>query len=222
MPIASPAVNPAPVPNVSDTQSVPQPTEPVIQKSETPVEKPPVNTIKNEIGLIRPPKLNLPRNMAQIAAQQHQIQTDKINSEQQTEQDNIEIAKIFTDNNYLVKKNAAISGLKTNLFAIGNNEQLWIGAVNCDIKLMQSAINQLNSVFTETLEDIAIHINAFIIDTFGKYSTTDGINVFHNIQELSDFISAHPGDTIEDFDRENFEAYSEYIDTVITMLYKSQ
>lgn len=219
--ISQPIKQPEIKPVIQTTEPVTeQPIQPHSQDTSKNI--PPVNNVQTNVNMVRPPKLNLPKNIAQIAAAQYSQQMIQENKAQQTENQNEEIAKIFTDNNYVVKKNPVFGDFKTNLFAIGNNEKLWLGSVNGDIKLLQSAITQLQNVFTETLEDIQIHIEAFLIDTFGKYIPVDNINVFHNIEELNEFISKNPGDTIEDYDRENFDAYSEYIDTVITMLYNSK
>ena len=79
-----------------------------------------------------------------------------------------------------------------------------------------SGIQKLDSVFKETLEDITININAFIIDTFNKYnSVNDGMLIFKSVDELKDFIKQHPADTITETDQESFDSYSEYIDTII-------
>jgi len=197
-----------------------QPLQPYSQDTSKNI--PPVNNTQTNINMVRPPKLNLPKNIAQLAAAQYGQQAAQENKSQQMEIMNEQIAKIFTDNNYVVKKNAVFGDLTTNLFAIGNNEKLWIGVVDSDIKLLESAMTQLKNVFKETLEDIEINTEAFLIDSLGRYTSVDDIKVFHNIEELNEFISKNPGDTIEDYDRENFDAYSEYIDTVITMLYNSK
>ena len=39
--------------------------------------------------------------------------------------------------------------------------------------------------------------------------------VFHNLDEIKEFISKHPADKIEGNEQENFDAYSEYMDTII-------
>lgn len=201
--------------DILESVPVQQPIEEKQETSNTPV------AVPNGIPLVRPPKLKLPTNISKMAATQYQQQENDLIKQQQLEKQNAEIVQIFTDNNYVVKKNPTIGKLKTNLFAIGNNEKIWMGAIDCDIESMQSAIKQLQDIFTETLEDIEIHVNAFILDTLGKYSATDNIEVFHTIAELNEFISKNPGDEIEDYEQDNFNAYSEYIDTVITMLYKA-
>ena len=168
-----------------------------------------------------PPKLylNLPKNIAQIAAMQHTNQT----SAQAPDNDKFdqELEKIFTENNFLVKKNPTILGLKLNLFAIGANEIVWMGGVNCDMEKLKSAIKKLESVFTETLEDIPITVNAFVLDTLKRYDSDSRIRVFHDPEDLRKYISENPAEDISDSDHADFNAYSDYIDTVLTLLYKT-
>lgn len=167
----------------------------------------------------RPPRLNLPKNMAEIASQNH---INRVNQEQSKALQSGEspynsiISEIFSTNGYLVKSNPRISGFTPNLFAIGNNEILWIGGVDCNIEKMMNTIQKLDSVFKETLEDIQININAFILDTQNRYDSQNGaMMVFKSVDELKDFINAHPADNIDDTEQESFDSYSEYIDTII-------
>jgi len=209
-----------PEPVVQTTQDVthePLVQEPVEQEQLQPVIQPLPQT---NINLVRPPKLNLPKNMAQIAAVQHQAMTTQAPQPDTSARYDDELSKIFSDNSYIVKDNPKISGIKLNLFAIGGGEIVWMGCVDCSPDTFKPAITRLQDVFDETLEDIPIHIKPFILDTDGKYESSNNIMVFHSIEELSDFIAQNPGETISDSDREDFDAYSDYIDTVLTMLYK--
>lgn len=195
--------------------------EPVKPQTETSQITPPTTTnVPTGINLVRPPKLNLPKNFAQIAAAHNAQRTAQEQQANQSERYDTEIAKIFTDNNYVVQKNATISGIKTNLFALGNNEKLWLGYVDGDMNKAKNVINKIKDVISETLEDVEIYINAFMLDTRGVYESDDEVMIFRSIQDLNEYIQKHPGEEIQDFERENFQAYSEYIDTVITMLYK--
>ena len=168
-----------------------------------------------------PPKLylNLPKNMAQIAAMQHANQTSATASD--NDKFDPELEKIFTENNFLVKKNPTILGLKLNLFAIGANEIVWMGGVNCDIEKLKSAIEKLDSVFSETLEDIPITVNPFTLDTLKRYESDSRVKIFHDMEDLRKYISENPAEDISDSDHADFNAYSDYIDTVLTLLYKT-
>ncbi|MBO7644909.1 MAG: hypothetical protein J6S57_01230 [Alphaproteobacteria bacterium] len=166
----------------------------------------------------RPPKLALPKNIAQIAAAQHSQQ--KHDDFVQTDKYDDELVNIFSTNSFLVKKKPTIYGFTPNLFAIGANEIVWIGGVDCEIEKLNNAIQKLENTFKETLQDITITVNSFIIDTVNKYKSNPKVHIFHNIDELKQYISKNPGEPIKDSDREDFDAYSDYIDTVLTLLYK--
>lgn len=164
----------------------------------------------------RPPRLNLPNNMAQIVAHNHNVQQKPKQQTNDTSPYNPIISEIFSNVGYIVKPNPKISGFIPNLFAIGNNEVVWIGGVDCDIEKMMFGLQKLDSVFKETLEDITININAFVIDTLNKYdSLNNDILVFKSTEELKEFIKQHPADDITEAEQESFDSYSEYIDTII-------
>ena len=174
------------------------------------------------ILLTRPPKLNLPKNMAQIVAQR-QTQTTNQTSQQKTSITNDGtsnpynpmLAEIFSENGYVVKPNPTISGFTSNLVAIGPNEVFWIGAVDVTPDKLNSAITKLRDVFETTLEDIPINIRAFIIDNLNQYQSNDEISVFKSLDELKKFVSENPSDTIPEEEVDSFGSYSEYIDTII-------
>lgn len=180
------------------------------QKNDSPVPVP--NT-----PIARPPRLNLPTNMAQIVAQRQQTKQEQQIIHQTPQQNpyNSVISQIFSDNGYVVKTNPKISGFVPNLFAIGPNEVLWIGGVDVKTEDLQHAIEKLQSVFTETLEDIQINIAPFILDTMNQIQSNDSILIFKTIDDLKTFITENPAETISDEERDNFDSYSEYIDTVI-------
>ena len=193
-----------------------------VAKTEQPTNQQPIPTPapipEQGINLTRPPKLNLPKNIAQIAANQFAQQQPQII---QSDKYNDDLSKIFSDNFYMVKKNSAITGFTPNLFAIGYNEVVWIGGVDCDIKKLQNAVNKLDSTFKETLEDIPITINSFIIDTNHTYNSDERIHIFHTLDELKEYLKQNPTQPVPDNDREDFNAFSDYIDTVLTLLYKT-
>ena len=178
---------------------------------------PPQKNVVNNIQLTRPPKLNLPKNITQITANQY-AQTTKNISDDDNKFDQ-KLDTIFSENAFLVKKNPTILGLKLNLFAIGANEIVWMGGVNCDIEKLKAAIEKIESIFTDTLEDIPITVNAFVLDTLKRYDSDSRIHIFHSIDEIQRYIDENPGEKISDDDREDFDAYSDYIDTVLTLLY---
>jgi len=183
------------------------------EKTTTPVEPQQTN-----IPLSRPPRLNLPTNMAQIAKNRHENMNLQPPQPDLSTQYDTELSKIFENAGYVVKPNLTISGFKSNLFAIAPNEVMWIGAVDKDVYKLQSAIDRLDSIFRETLEDIKININAFVIDTKNQQNASDSIFVFKSLDELKKFMSEMPPawpKEIANYEQENFDAYSEYVDTII-------
>lgn len=171
------------------------------------------------IYLTKPPKLNLPKNAATFMAQHHSTQ-QPVAQEAHKEPNRItlydeQLSKIFSDAMYLVKPNIKIAGFTSNLLAIGKDEILWIGGVDCDINIFKKAIDKLKSVFTDTLEDIPINVFPFILDTKKIYDSDENIMVFHNIEDVQNTISQNPNPKDSDTDQENFDAYSDYIDTII-------
>ena len=125
------------------------------------------------------------------------------------------MSDIFSSNGYTVKTNPTISGFVTNLFAIGHEEILWIGGVDCDMNMLKKAITKLNSVFSDTLPDIQINIFGFLLDTANRYSPDEDILVFHSTDEIQQYVSQNPDKNSDSEDTENFDAYSDYIDTII-------
>ncbi|MBR5904017.1 MAG: hypothetical protein IKZ49_00610, partial [Alphaproteobacteria bacterium] len=128
------------------------------------------------------------------------------------------LSDIFNNAGYVVKKLPTILGYTPNLFAIGGNEILWFGGVDCDIETIKKTINKLQDTFHETLEDVPINIFSFILDTQNKYTKENADNeteIFHDIEECRQFISEHNAPVISDDDEDSFKAYSEYIDTII-------
>lgn len=218
--IPSPTTTPAKMTEPDIKKEIPKQT--YLQPPHQPKKQNPTNDFK----LTRPPQLNLPKNMEQIVANQYaQTRQNQLTPQPTTmsapnERYNKEIAEIFSNCAYLVKPNPTIAGLKTNLFAIGNKEVLWLGCVDCDTNKLKTAIDRLKGTFKETLKDIPITVYSFLLDTNNRYKSEPGIFIFHKIDELKKFIFENQGLDIPPSDQEDFDAYSEYIDTVITLLYK--
>jgi hypothetical protein len=208
---------------VSENISITKPVPITADKKPESISKPEQNAAPESIAatLVRPPRLNLPKNIAEILSKkqpgnmpsQTTTEPKKTNNSDENPYNPI-IAKIFSDAGYVVKPNPSISGFKPNLFAIGNNEIVWIGGVDCTTQDIQKAVQKLNDVFEETLSDIPINIRPFIIDDFNKL-TSDDILIFHSIDELKTFVSENPADIIQEEEQDNFNSYSEYIDTII-------
>lgn len=148
---------------------------------------------------------------------QNIVQAPKNNSEH----NRTEIVKIFESNGYIVKKATSIVGVRPDVLAIGTNETLWIGATNIDTVDLRHAMDKLARVFADTLDDIYININGFVIAARdAATNTSDDILMFASVDELREYMSAHRNPPPAADDVENFDAYSEYIDTVINYIGK--
>ena len=53
------------------------------------------------------------------------------------------------------------------------------------------------------------------MDTLKQYQPTDSIMVFNTIDDIKTFISQNPNGEIDDTNTDDFDAYSEYIDTIL-------
>ena len=120
----------------------------------------------------------------------------------------------------MYKGSPRIKNIQTSVIAIGNEEVLWIGATGIKTSDMKTAVETLHGVFVDTLEDIEIDINAFIIGAPDAADNPDpSILQFATVDDLRDYIMAHPN-TPSDDEPENFDAYSAYIGTVIDYIGK--
>ncbi|MDO5012024.1 MAG: hypothetical protein Q4E56_00695 [Pseudomonadota bacterium] len=135
---------------------------------------------------------------------------------------NADIQQVFIDAGYTVKKPARIGGIKTPLLAIGTNEALWLGANGARVSDMRAAIDKMTSIFADTLEDIVINVTGFVLDARDDATSEHAdILVFHSIDELRQYVAVRQNTAPTNIDdAENFNAYSEYIDTVIDYIGK--
>jgi len=131
------------------------------------------------------------------------------------------LREIFSTAGYTVKRSPRIANFKPAVFAIGTDETLWLGGVGINTTTLTGAIERLDTIFTDTLDDIKINISGFIIaPTTGE--ATENIHLFKTTDDLREYIAAHKNTPPADADgQENFDAYSEYIDTVINYMDKT-
>jgi len=121
-----------------------------------------------------------------------------------------DIENIFKAAGYTIKKPPKVGPVRPALFAIGGEETLWVGAVGISTSMLAESVAKMQKTFKDTLEDVPIKINAFVINPAA--TSTGDIMAFGSADALREYMAAHPAD--ENADQENFEAYSEYIDTV--------
>lgn len=183
----------------------------------------PHQTPVSSISISRPPRLNIPTfNLTNHSTENSATPLSHLSTANpHTEQDYSEIKEIFSNAGYIVKQDPRINGIKTNLLAIGTNENLWIGAVGIKTTDLRGMIDKLSQIFSDTLDDIYININGFIIDApDASTSEFQDILMFKTIEELKSYIQNVPNPAIPDDDDGNFDAYSQYIDTVINYIGK--
>lgn len=170
----------------------------------------------------RPPRLNLPGGTNVPAPVATAPVPTVVSTPRQTTNDlsYSELDEIFKSAGYMTKPTLRISGVPISLLAIGTDEVLWIGARDVAPASLQSAIDALNQVFADTLDDIFITVHGFVIsgDTSATSDASD-VLVFRTPGELRAYISEHSNTPPSD-DDENFAAYSSYISTVIDYLRK--
>jgi len=170
-------------------------------------------------NVTRPPHLTLPPRGGYDAATHPQRTTSATfvsDAPKPSDADADELRKIFTDAGYIVKKNPQIGALRTGLFAIGTNEVLWIGASNISTRELRTAMDKLQNIFTDTLDDIKINMNGFVINaTDADTSEFQDILMFASTNALREYMTGHRNTPPGEDDAGNFDAYSAYMGTVI-------
>ena len=201
---------------------VPPQNKPIIVQQQPVITPEPVTVAPQPITtpLVRPPRLALPKinNYAAlnpgmgISATQQPASTNSPISIS----DLGEIEKIFESTGYLIKKPPRIDNFYPTLFAIGADEVLWIGAIDTESERLSRAAEKLQEIFTDTLEEIQIKINTFVINPKPDVAgiAPNNTEKFDNLDALREYMNKHPSRTLTESEREDFDAYSEYIDTV--------
>lgn len=186
-----------------------------IPAQNAPTPKP--TTQQAPIAPARPPRLNM-SGAIQMPKQTPQPVAIPVPPIPQPTQDP-KIGEIFTNAGYLVKKNAKISGVQTALIAIGLNENMYVGAIGIPTTDMRRLIDRLQQVFSDTLDDIYINVNGFVINApDAATSEFQDILMFPSVDALGEYIAQNPNGEISAADQDDFNAYSEYIDTVINFI----
>ena len=186
-----------------------------IPAQNAPTPKP--TTQQAPIAPARPPRLNI-SGAIQMPKQTPKPVAMPVPPTPQPTQDP-RIGEIFTNAGYLVKKNAKISGVQTALIAIGLNENMYVGAIGIPTTDMRRLIDRLQQVFSDTLDDIYINVNGFVINApDAATSEFQDILMFPSVDALGEYIAQNPNGEISAADQDDFNAYSEYIDTVINFI----
>lgn len=169
----------------------------------------------------RPPRLVLPKINNTGAFQQPSSQLSPIAQPRNTgptDEDIKKLEEIFTNAGYAVKKNARVNGTMTALIAIGSNETMWLGYVGVPTTKVREIVEKFEQIFSDTLDETEININGFTISAPDESTSEfEDILMFKTIEDLQAYMQDKQNPLPEDDeDREMFDAYSQYIDAVIT------
>ena len=176
------------------------------------------------VTTMRPPRLHLSiptstntlKESSSTPYPQRQQNTAQTPATATKNADYSEINDIFTQFGYTVKQAPRINGIQTALLAIGNEETLWLGTVGIKTTELRSMIDKISQIFSDTLDDIYINVNGFIINAVdASTSESEDILMFNSISDLQEYLQTVPNPPLNEDEKENFEAYSEYIDTVL-------
>ena len=221
--IIIPSKNTQPTQNVAPQTTEPQPKTtniepaPVMEQTQTTPTTPTPMIQRTPRLHIQMPLTTPPHKKQDTSQQQHTKQSQKTETKKPRYMH--EIREIFEKNYYTVLNPKKISNTEISLIALGANETLWLGASDISHEQMANVMLAFQSVFQETLEDIEIDINAFIINPTDS-DHVDAILDFASLDELSNTINENPNEPESDTDdeSENMDAFRGYIETVITYL----
>lgn len=213
-----------PQPTHTPTQTIQPAPQTTTQSVQTPVVAPTQSTPITNTNpapdtpdpiLPRPARLNLPKNTT------WKLPTAQTAAPTNTIQDWPELREIFESADYTTKETPRIGNVNTALLAIGADENLWVGAVGITTDAMQVVIEKLQDIFTDTLEDIEINTHGFIISAPDATApSAPEILTFDTIGDLRQYMEEHKNPPLNEDERENFEAFSSYISTVIEYIGK--
>ena len=131
-----------------------------------------------------------------------------------------EMYDAFMDAGYTVCDLIRIDGKYPAIVAIGTNEKLFIATLVNDRDILQNVLKRIELCFADTLEGINIHTrilcvsnkNADLGDKVIQFASTGALGKY-----LQDRKNIKP-ETKQD--REDFDAYAEYINNVVDYLFK--
>lgn len=224
--ITMPVFDHAPQPQVTTSATITQDTN-ITQQTAQPVATEPVSPQPNVIeqrqntssDIARPPRLNIPTVTRTVQTPRIPLTSAPVTSTA-PETEYAEIRNIFESAGYVFKGMPKIKNVQIATVAIGTGEILWMGAVGVKNTDMQRAIQTLTGVFTDTLEDIEIHIKAFVIAAPDANEAPADILQFATIGDLRNYVNGVPNTPPDTDESENFDAYSGYIGTVMDYIGK--
>ncbi len=215
-PVAKPVAPTQPVPEQKIESAAAQ--QPTVEQHTEPNSEPITNS--NPM-MQRPPRLHI---QMPKTTERPVTATQNTPTKQQAEQKPVarytdEIRQIFEKNGYRVLEPKSVARVPLSLIALGANETLWLGANDISHEQMADVMLTFKDVFNETLEDIEIDINAFIINPTDD-DQVEAILDFNDVNELASAIENIPNESESTDDEEsgNMNAFAGYIETVLTYL----
>lgn len=180
----------------------------------------------------RPQRLNLPKIISNTNARPQSVTPTTFTRTPapqpalkplEVPKDYTEVKKLFTDLGYTVKPDIKVGDTGSILFAISPDETIWVGGADISVNSMDKLINKLGIVFTDSLEDISLEINSFVINPTDTGLTQNDIETFDTIDDLKEYMQNRHAPTLpnDQNEIETFDAFSEYIDTVINYINKT-
>ena len=132
-----------------------------------------------------------------------------------------DIYDAFVNTGYEIIDLIRIEGKYPAIVAVGSNEQLFIATLVDDIDILQNVVKRFELCFADTLEGINIDIN--VLSVCGEnVMFSDEITGFKSVAELHKYLVSHRNiRPMTHQDREDFNAYAEYINTAVNYLFKS-
>lgn len=125
----------------------------------------------------------------------------------------------LTKNGYEIVDLIRIDNKYPAIIAIGANERLFIATLINDADILHNVIKRFKLCFADTLEGINIDIRALVISD-DPVLDKDIIS-FTSIDELQKYLSNHKNIRPKtNQEREDFNAYTEYVSTAVKYLFK--
>lgn len=133
-----------------------------------------------------------------------------------------EISSIMGNAGYLIKPCSKIGKLIKPIVALSYDQTLWIATAGVSTSDVMDALQTLISVFDDTLGDSAddMSVRACILNPTDESTKSDLISTFKSMDDLREFMDAHPNKKPDDYDQDLFDAVSTYIDTVTNYIGK--
>lgn len=131
-----------------------------------------------------------------------------------------DIYDAFINAGYDVRDLIRIDGKHPGIVAIGTNEKLFIATLYDDFYTLQNTLKRIELCFADTLEGINIDTRILCVSNKNKDLGNKVIR-FSSVDALEKYLMAHKNVSPKTkSERDNFNAYAEYIGTALDYLFK--